>query len=180
MTNSTIKPDLSVRLGRLVLKNPVTVASGTFGFGSEYAEFYDVSELGAIFTKAITIDERTGNPPPRIAETPAGMLNSIGLQNPGLEQFLKEIVPEIKKINTVIIANVAGNCVEDYGRIAGPDRPPSSSPLCRRSLLQSTTIAGRVLMSDIAEAPASSAIFAIRAISVTCGVNLTITGIGVT
>ncbi|MCD6385137.1 dihydroorotate dehydrogenase [Candidatus Sumerlaeota bacterium] len=118
MTNSTIKPDLSVRLGRLVLKNPVTVASGTFGFGSEYAEFYDVSELGAIFTKAITIDERTGNPPPRIAETPAGMLNSIGLQNPGLEQFLKEIVPEIKKINTVIIANVAGNCVEDYVRIA--------------------------------------------------------------
>lgn len=118
MSGNTTNPDLSVKLGRLLLKNPITVASGTFGFGSEYAEFYDVSELGAIFLKGLTLDERAGNPPPRIAETPAGMLNSIGLQNLGLKRFLKEIVPEIKKINTIIIANIAGNCIEDYVKIA--------------------------------------------------------------
>lgn len=111
-------PDLSVKIGQLILKNPITVASGTFGFGSEYGEFYDVSRLGAIFLKGLTLEEREGNPPPRIAETTAGMINSIGLQNPGLKKFTTEIAPELKKLRTIIIANVCGSTIDEYVKIA--------------------------------------------------------------
>ncbi len=110
--------DMTVRIGELRLKNPVTVASGTFGFGEEYACFYDTGKLGALFIKGLTMKEREGNPPPRIFETPAGMINSIGLQNPGLEGFLDDIVPGTKKIGTAIIANVSGESLEEYIAIA--------------------------------------------------------------
>lgn len=95
-------------------KNPVIAASGTFGFGEEFLDFYDVSYLGGFVTKAVTPKPRTGNPAPRIIETPSGMLNAIGLQNPGLEMFVGQILPRISKFNTVIIVNVAGSTIDDY------------------------------------------------------------------
>ncbi|MFN3599292.1 MAG: dihydroorotate dehydrogenase [Aquificaceae bacterium] len=107
-------PDLSVELFGIRFKNPVWVASGTFGYGIEALELYDISKLGAIVTKGISLKPREGNPPERIAETPCGMLNSIGLQNPGVEGFLKKIYPEIKRIDTYFIANVFGEEEEEY------------------------------------------------------------------
>ena len=107
-------PDLSVELFGIRFKNPVWVASGTFGYGLEALELYDVSKLGAVVTKGISLRPRQGNAPERIAETPCGMLNSIGLQNPGVEGFLKKIYPEIKKIDTNFIANVFGEEEEEY------------------------------------------------------------------
>ncbi|QWK13397.1 MAG: dihydroorotate dehydrogenase [Aquificota bacterium] len=107
-------PDLSVELFGIRFKNPVWVASGTFGYGLEALELYDVSKLGAVVTKGISLRPRQGNAPERIAETPCGMLNSIGLQNPGVEGFLKKIYPEIKKIDTHFIANVFGEEEEEY------------------------------------------------------------------
>ena len=95
-------------------KNPVIAASGTFGFGEEFLDFYDVSHLGGFVTKAVTPKPRTGNPSPRIIETPSGMLNAIGLQNPGLEIFVDQILPRISKFDTVIIVNVAGSTLDDY------------------------------------------------------------------
>src|SRR3990172_11653733 len=86
-------PDISVRIGKLVLKNPVTVASGCFAYGEEYNDLFDISALGAIFVKAVSVEPRAGSPPPRIWETPAGMMNSIGLQNPGVEEFIIEKMP---------------------------------------------------------------------------------------
>ncbi|MFN3471845.1 MAG: dihydroorotate dehydrogenase [Aquificaceae bacterium] len=107
-------PNLSVELFGVRFKNPVWVASGTFGYGLEALELYDVSRLGAVVTKGISLRQRQGNAPERIAETPCGMLNSIGLQNPGVEGFLKKIYPEIKKIDTHFIANVFGEEEEEY------------------------------------------------------------------
>ena len=106
--------DLSVRIGNLVLKNPVITASGTFGYGTEYSELIDVSKLGGIVTKTITPEPRSGNPMPRIVETYAGMLNSIGLANVGVERFLSEKLPLLKDIDTAVIVNIAGNTVDDY------------------------------------------------------------------
>lgn len=106
--------DLSVHLFGITFKNPVWVASGTFGYGIEATELYDVSKLGAIVTKGISLKPREGNPPERIAETPCGMLNSIGLQNPGVDDFLKKIYPVVKGIDTHIIANVFGETEEEY------------------------------------------------------------------
>lgn len=106
--------DLSVELFGVRFKNPVWVASGTFGYGLEALELYDISKLGAVVTKGISLRPRQGNAPERIAETPCGMLNSIGLQNPGVEGFLKKIYPEIKKIDTHFIANVFGEEEEEY------------------------------------------------------------------
>jgi len=107
-------PDLSITLFGITFKNPVWVASGTFGYGLEAKEIYDVSRLGAVVTKGISLRPRLGNEPPRIVETPCGMLNSIGLQNPGVEKFLEELYPEIKKIDTHFIANVFGETEEEY------------------------------------------------------------------
>mgnify|MGYP000047148251 CR=1 FL=1 len=110
-------PDTSVRIGSLVLKNPVLAASGTFGFGGDYARLYDVSRLGGIVSKAITLRPRAGNPPPRLWETPCGLLNSIGLENPGLEAFLAEELPRMRELGTAVIVNVWGEDPEEYGEL---------------------------------------------------------------
>jgi dihydroorotate dehydrogenase (NAD+) catalytic subunit len=107
-------PDLSITLFGIKFKNPVWVASGTFGYGIEAQEIYEVSKLGAVVTKGISLRPRPGNETPRIVETPCGMLNSIGLQNPGVEKFLKELYPKIEKIDTHFIANVFGESEEEY------------------------------------------------------------------
>ena len=107
--------DLRVSLAGVELKNPVVVASGTYGFGHEYGEFYDLSELGAICVKGLTPVRRDGNPPPRIAETPAGILNSVGLQNPGVDAFIAEEMPFLRQYDVKIIANISGNTPEEYG-----------------------------------------------------------------
>jgi len=102
----------------LIMKNPVMTASGTFGFGREYADFYDIGELGAISVKGITLEPREGNPPPRIIETPSGVLNSIGLQNPGVDVFIKNELPFLRAFNTSIIVNISGNTIEEYAQLA--------------------------------------------------------------
>lgn len=110
--------NLEVKIGSLHLKNPVMGASGTFGFGREYADFLDVNEIGAIVTKGVTPLPRSGNPGVRIAETPSGMLNCIGLENPGVEVFINEILPEIKKYDTAVIVNISAGTVEEYAKMA--------------------------------------------------------------
>lgn len=110
--------DLSVNIAGVHFKNPIIAASGTIGFGHEYSEFYPLSVFGGISCKGTTLKERPGNPPPRIAETPMGMLNAVGLQNPGVEHFIKEDLPWLKQQDTVAIANVAGSTREDYCRMA--------------------------------------------------------------
>lgn len=109
------KVDESVVLAGVRMKNPVVVASGTFGFGREYGRFYDLSELGGICCKGLTLCRREGNPPPRIAETPMGILNSVGLQNPGVDAFIAEELPELRKHDLAVIANISGNTPEEYG-----------------------------------------------------------------
>jgi len=113
------KPGLSVNIGGIQMKNPVATASGTFGFGPEYAPYLDLNRLGAIVVKGITPEPRVGNPPPRLAETPAGILNSIGLQNPGVERFIEEALPYLSGYDLPVIVNIAGDTVEDYARLAG-------------------------------------------------------------
>ncbi|MGX6977818.1 dihydroorotate dehydrogenase [Vagococcus elongatus] len=105
---------LKISLPGLSLKNPIIPASGCFGFGEEYAAYYDLSKLGAIMIKAATLEPREGNPTPRVAETPSGMLNAIGLQNPGLDIIMNEKLPALEAYDVPIIANVAGSSVEDY------------------------------------------------------------------
>lgn len=110
--------DLRVNLAGVELKNPVIAASGCFGFGREFEQLFPLERLGGISLKGMTLQERMGNPAPRIAETPAGMLNSVGLQNPGVEAFIEKELPYLREKNTALIANIAGSCVEDYCRIA--------------------------------------------------------------
>ena len=110
--------DMRVNLCGVELKNPVIAASGTFGYGMEYNEFYPVSTLGGISCKGTTLRERQGNLSPRIAETPSGMLNSVGLQNPGVEMFLSTYLPWLKGQGTAVIANIAGHSLEEYGEMA--------------------------------------------------------------
>ena len=121
--------DLSVKIGNLELKNPVMTASGTFGYGLEFADFIDLSRLGGIIVKGTTLNHREGNLYPRMAETPSGMLNAVGLQNKGVEYFAKHIYPQIKDIDTNMIVNVSGACVEDYvataERIASLEKIPA-------------------------------------------------------
>ena len=109
--------DQSVVLAGMAMKNPVVVASGTFGFGREYGEFYDLSELGGICVKGLTAARREGNPAPRIAETPMGILNSVGLQNPGVDAFIEQEMPFLRQFDTRIIANISGNTPEEYGEM---------------------------------------------------------------
>lgn len=109
---------INVELPGLQLKNPIMPASGCFGFGREYAQLYDLSKLGAIMIKATTVETRTGNPTPRVAETAAGMLNAIGLQNPGLDKVLAEELPFLASYDVPIIANVAGTEIADYVEVA--------------------------------------------------------------
>ncbi len=109
--------DMRVNLAGMEMKNPVVVASGTFGFGREYGQFYPLDELGGICVKGLTAQPREGNPPPRIAETPMGILNSVGLQNPGVDGFIAHELPELKKHDIRIIANISGNTPEEYGEM---------------------------------------------------------------
>lgn len=110
--------NLSVNLGGIIMKNPVAVASGTFGYGFEYADFIDSRTIGAVIVKGTTMEARPGNQPPRITETPAGMLNAIGLENPGVEVFLQEYLPTLRAQGVTVIANIAGNSVQDYAQMA--------------------------------------------------------------
>ncbi|ETK13096.1 hypothetical protein T235_05350, partial [Tannerella sp. oral taxon BU063 isolate Cell 8/11] len=107
--------NLTTHIGEhLVLKNPVMTASGTFGYGLEYADLMDISRLGAIIVKGTTAEPRQGNPYPRMAETPAGMLNAVGLQNRGVDYFVDKIYPAIRSVDTAMIVNVGGSTVETY------------------------------------------------------------------
>ncbi|MDR0428204.1 MAG: dihydroorotate dehydrogenase, partial [Dysgonamonadaceae bacterium] len=106
--------NLKINIGGLEFKNPVTTASGTFGYGIEYADFMDLSKIGGIFVKGTTIHHREGNDYPRMAETPSGMLNAVGLQNKGVDYFISHIYPQIKDIDTHIMVNVSGSTIEDY------------------------------------------------------------------
>ena len=110
--------DLSLDLCGVRLKNPVIAASGTFGFGREYDELYDIGQLGGISVKGLSLKPRTGNPPSRIAETPSGMLNSVGLQNPGVESFIEHDLPWLLTKNVAVIANITGTSVEEYCKMA--------------------------------------------------------------
>lgn len=108
------KIDLTVKVGSIKLRNPILVASGTVGYGNEIAEFIDLNKIGGIVTKSLSLKPRKGNPPQRIVETPAGMLNAIGLQNVGVEEFLKEKIPFLKKYDVPLICNIAASTVEEY------------------------------------------------------------------
>ena len=111
--------DLSVELGPIALASPLMAASGTFGYGGEYAEIYDLSALGAVVSKSVTVTPREGNPPPRIVETACGMLNSIGLANAGLARFVEEELPMMRRLGTQVIVNLAGKTVEEFRTLAG-------------------------------------------------------------
>ena len=110
--------DLRVNIGNLALKNPVMTASGTFGYGEEFADLVDLSAIGGIIVKGTTLHKREGNPYPRMAETPSGMLNAVGLQNKGVHYFVDQIYPRIKDIDSQMIVNVSGSCVKDYAETA--------------------------------------------------------------
>lgn len=110
--------DLSMNLPGLALKNPIMPASGCFGFGREYSDFYDLSKLGAIIIKAATSEERYGNPTPRVAETASGMVNAIGLQNPGVNSIIDNELPFLSQYDTNVIANIAGSTLEEYIEVA--------------------------------------------------------------
>jgi dihydroorotate dehydrogenase (NAD+) catalytic subunit len=117
-TKKTTKPNLSVDFAGIKLKNPVLTASGTFGYGEEYADFVDLSRLGGVIVKGISLKPIAGNPPPRIWETPSGMLNAIGLENPGVEVFLREKLPFLRQYDTAIIVNIFGYSADDYLAVA--------------------------------------------------------------
>ena len=110
--------DLKVNIGALKLKNPVLTASGTFGYGEEFADFVDLTQLGGFIVKGTTLHPREGNPYPRMAETPMGMLNAVGLQNKGVHYFVEHIYPRLKDLDTNVIVNVSGSSVEDYRETA--------------------------------------------------------------
>ncbi len=113
-----MKPDLSVNLGKLTLRNPVMSASGTFGYGLEFAPFYDISRLGAIVVKGLSLAPTAGNPPGRIVETASGMLNAIGLQNIGVGRFVEDVAPRLEDAGAVFAANIYGRTVEEYEEVA--------------------------------------------------------------
>jgi len=110
--------DLSVRIGSLTLKNPVIAASGCFGYGVEYADLVDLSSLGGVAVKGLFLAEREGHPPPRIVETPAGMLNAIGLQGIGVHRFIEEKLPELRARQATVIVNICGTTLDEYVEVA--------------------------------------------------------------
>jgi dihydroorotate dehydrogenase (NAD+) catalytic subunit len=110
--------NLAVNVGGLEMKNPVTVGSGTFAYGQEYDEYFDVSQLGAVTVKSLSLEPRAGNPPPRLVETPAGMLNAIGLQNVGIESYLRDKLPFLRDKGCTIIGNIYGHSPEEYAQLA--------------------------------------------------------------
>ncbi|MEI7638573.1 MAG: dihydroorotate dehydrogenase, partial [Syntrophus sp. (in: bacteria)] len=116
--HDTQQINLAIEIGSLKLKNPVMTASGTFGYGEEYAPYVDLNRLGAIIVKGLSLKPRHGNPSPRIMETPAGMLNAIGLQNVGVKSFIRDKLPYLRQFDTAIIANVYGETIEEYLRVS--------------------------------------------------------------
>jgi dihydroorotate dehydrogenase (NAD+) catalytic subunit len=112
------RPALEVNLGGLRMKNPVTVASGTFGYGAEYNQYFDIAALGAVTTKSLSLKVRAGNKPPRLVETPAGMLNAIGLQNVGIDAYLRDKAPFLRDRGATIIANIYGHSPDEYAQLA--------------------------------------------------------------
>ncbi len=112
------RPSLAVELGPLKLKNPVVTASGTFGYGEEYAKYFDLNRLGGIAVKGLSLNPKEGNPPPRICETPSGMLNAIGLQNIGVEEFVHKKLPFLGRYDIKVIANIFGNTIDEYEAVA--------------------------------------------------------------
>ncbi len=110
--------DMSVNLGGMKMQNPIAVASGTFGYGREYQDFVDITRIGAVIVKGTTLEERYGNLAPRIYETPAGMLNAIGLENPGIDVFLNDYLPSLRQDGVTLVANIAGNTVDEYALIS--------------------------------------------------------------
>jgi dihydroorotate dehydrogenase (NAD+) catalytic subunit len=115
---SKTSPQMAVKLGRLKLNNPVMSASGTFGYGEEYAGYVDLNRLGAVVVKGLSLKPRLGNPPPRIMETASGMLNSIGLQNIGVDAFIEEKLPFLRKYDTAVIANIYGETYDEFKKVA--------------------------------------------------------------
>ncbi len=109
--------NMSVKIGRLKLKNPVMTASGTFGYGEEYADYVDLNKLGAVVVKGLSLKPRAGNPPPRVMETPGGMLNAVGLQNVGVEAFISEKLPFLRKYDTKVIVNIYGENYDEYKKV---------------------------------------------------------------
>jgi dihydroorotate dehydrogenase (NAD+) catalytic subunit len=112
-------PDLRVRIGGLNLKNPVMTASGTFGYGDEFTPYCDLNRLGAVIVKGLSLEPKAGNPPPRIMETPCGMLNAIGLQNIGVRAFIDDKLPRLRRFDVAVIANIFGETIDQYRRVAG-------------------------------------------------------------
>ncbi|MGW8195669.1 MAG: dihydroorotate dehydrogenase [Desulforhopalus sp.] len=119
VANTSNQPDLRVNIGSLQMQNPVMTASGTFGYGREFASLVDLNRLGAVIVKGISLEPRPGNPPPRIIETACGMLNAIGLENVGVERFISEKLPFLRQQNTPVVVNILGDSIEDYSRLAG-------------------------------------------------------------
>jgi dihydroorotate dehydrogenase (NAD+) catalytic subunit len=113
-----MKPGVNVNLGKIALKNPVMTASGTFGYAKEFEDFMDLNRLGAIIVKGLSLEPAKGNPPPRIVETPCGMLNAIGLENVGVEAFIREKLPFLRKFSTPVIANIYGKTIKEYAELA--------------------------------------------------------------
>ncbi len=113
-----MKPDMTVNLAGMLLRNPVMTASGTFGYGQEFAQYVDLEKIGAFVTKGLSLKPRAGNPTPRIVETPGGMLNAIGLQNVGIDAFIEKKVPFLRTVNTPAIANFFGNTIDEYVEMA--------------------------------------------------------------
>ena len=112
------RPDLRVKIGDWQLANPIMTASGTFGYGAEYADFVDLNRLGAIVVKGISVKPRIGNPPPRIVETSCGMLNAIGLENPGIDKFLTDKIPLFRKLSCGVVVNILGDSLDEYEALA--------------------------------------------------------------
>jgi dihydroorotate dehydrogenase (NAD+) catalytic subunit len=118
MEQKISRPNMAVEIAGIKLRNPVTTASGTFGYGREFADYMDLEAIGAMITKGLSLKPKAGNPTPRIVETPGGMLNAIGLQNVGIEAFIATKVPFLRTINTPVIVNLYGNSLEEYGELA--------------------------------------------------------------
>ncbi len=112
------RPDMSVAIAGIEMRNPVMTASGTFGYGAEFADYLDLESIGAMITKGLSLKPKAGNPTPRIVETSGGMLNAIGLQNVGIDAFIEQKLPYLKNVNTPVIANLYGNTLEEYGEVA--------------------------------------------------------------
>ncbi|WP_136512980.1 dihydroorotate dehydrogenase [Geomonas edaphica] len=112
------RPDMSVAIAGIEMRNPVMTASGTFGYGAEFADYLNLESIGAMITKGLSLKPKAGNPTPRIVETSGGMLNAIGLQNVGIDAFIEQKLPYLKNVNTPVIANLYGNTLEEYGEVA--------------------------------------------------------------